>query len=192
MALYGGPMHPVIGLCGLFVSLICIAAGPASQPSAAAKARQKWENAVLVFGDETTGEWSLRLRDKDVDGPHQFHFRDLWKYDRQSKQWVKYKSTPSDRVIAPPAEQHDEPDQVLVDLPIDPETVGLFYARWRMDDVDGATFFRLGPIAADKPASPAEKPQPGQMRANVPVDKKHSVPELIPDPRVVCEKDKRQ
>lgn len=185
-------MRPAIVMCGISVWLACVAAGPASQPSAASKARQKWETAVLVFGDESTGEWSLRLRDKDVDGPHQFHFRDLWKYDRSSKQWVKCKSTPSDMVIAPPAEQRDEPDQVLVDLPIDPETVGLFYARWRMDDVNGATFFRLGPIAADKSPSATEKPQQGEMRANVPVDKKHSVPELIPDPRVVCEKDKRQ
>ena len=178
--------------CGLLLMGICLAAGPASRPSETAKARQKWENAVLVFGDETTGEWSLRLRDKDVDEPHQFHFKDLWTYDRRSKQWVKYKSTPSDSMIAPPAQQQDEPDQVLVNLPIDPETVGLFYARWRMDDVDGATFFRLGPIAADKSPAPAEIPRPGTMRANVPVDKKHSVPELIPDPRVVCEKDRHQ
>ena len=170
-----------------------IAAGPASQPSDAAKARQKWEAAVLVFGDETTGEWSLRVRDKDVDGPHQFHFKDLWTYERAKKQWVKCASKPSDAVMAPPAQKKgdDEPDQVLVDLPIDPEKVGLFYARWRVDDVDGATFFRLGPGPADRSAA-GEKAQPGQMRAAVPVDKAHSVTELIPDPRVVCEREEKK
>jgi len=60
-----------------------------------------------------------------------------------------------------------------------------------MDDVDGATFFRLGPAPADRSAANS-KPQPGQMRANVPVDKTHSVTEFIPDPRVACEKDARK
>lgn len=181
-------MRPAEFTAGLLVLWMCVAAGPASQPSADAKVRQKWENAILVFGDDSTGQWSLRLRDKDVDAPHQFHFKDLWTYDRQSKQWVKCKSTPSDMVVAPAAHPQDEPDQVLVDLPIDPETVGLFYARWRMDDITGATFFRLGP-APQNSAAPADKPRPGTMRANVPVDKTHSVPEFIPDPRVACEKD---
>lgn len=171
---------------------LAIAAGPASQPSQAAKARQKWEAAVLVFGDQSTGEWSLRVRDKDVDVPHQFHFKELWTYDRAKKQWVKWPSKPSDTVIAPAAQKkdNDEPDQVLVDLPIDPDKVGLFYARWRMDDVDGATFFRLGPSPTDRSA-PKEKAQPGQMKTAVPIDKQHSVTEFIPDPRVVCERDKK-
>src|SRR5690348_6354815 len=117
-------MRHVVVVFGLLIVSICTAAGPASQPSSA-KARQKWENAVLVFGDESTGEWSLRIRDKDVDGPHQFHFRDLWTYDRKTRQWVKCKSKPSDAVMVQPAQPQDEPNQVLAELPIDPETVGL-------------------------------------------------------------------
>lgn len=186
-------MRPVL-FVGVIISIFASAApaqGPTSRPAETARARQRWERAVIVFGDESTGQWSLRIRDKDVDVPRQFHFKELWTYDRKTKKWVKVASKPSDSVMAPPGPQKkdddSEPDQVLVDLPIDPDTVGLFYARWRVDQIDGATFFRLGPVAASGSAPQGKRPA-GSMQASVPVDKTHSEADFIPDPRIACEK----
>src|SRR5689334_18462434 len=60
----------------LFLALIAGGKLGAADDSKA-KARAYWENVVMFYGDEETGEWSLRIRDKDVHNRAWFEFLEL-------------------------------------------------------------------------------------------------------------------
>ena len=164
------------------------AAAPTSQP--VDPERQRWENSILFYGDESTGEWSLRIRDKDVDQQRNFTLSEIWTFDWPSKKWVKMGTTPISTTMVTaaqrPADKQEE-DQILVDLPIEQGQMGLFYAKWKVDTVRGSTFFRVGPGLEDKSKMPKKQPPEGKIVAVVPIDIHHAVAAYIPDPRVVCE-----
>ena len=63
----------------------------------------------------------------------------------------------------------------------------MFYAKWRVDQVQGSTFFRVGPGLKDKSKMPREQPPEGKIVAVVPIDINHVEAAYIPDPRTVCE-----
>jgi len=95
--------------------------------------------------------------------------------------------------ILPPAEKADTapPDtQVIAELPIQPNTVGLYYAKWRVNDaLDGATLCRIGPGLVGKDAKPATDRAPQKVPAGmipevVPLSLNKAELMVIPDPRL--------
>ena len=162
---------------------------PADEPD---PVRLKWENAVLFYGDEDTGQWSLRIRDKDVDQQHEFRFRELWQFDWPSKKWVKISTTPSTTTMLPAADRPKDsgpPDQILAELPIADDQMGLFYAKWNVDEVKGSTYFRVGPGLKEKSPLQKKKPPEGKVLGIVPIDINHIEAAFIPDPHIVCERE---
>ena len=111
-------------------------------PSAKRRA-DHWENVVLWFGDEETGEWSLRIRDTDVHDRGWFEFLELWQFDRKEQRWVQLKSEKIAKAIVMPKDKtSDQPEkeQTLYELKeIEPKTAGLWYAKWKIDDIECAT-----------------------------------------------------
>lgn len=167
---------------------------PATRPSKADAERAKWENRIQFYGDETTGEWSLRIRDADVDTKRLFRLRELWTYSRESKRWERMTTDalsawmlPPGKKKAEPGEEADpDPTQTVANLPIDKGQVGLYYAKWSVDDVRGATFCRIG-TGLDKKSDYVHKPAAeGQIWVVLPIDVNHSVPAYIPSPEVAC------
>jgi hypothetical protein len=167
------------------------ARAPASQPATEDPERKKWESRILFFGDESSGEWSLRIRDQDVDQVHQFRMPELWTYERQTKRWTMLGTTPYKTTMVLPDQKPDaqkgEPNQILIVLPIEQDQVGLYYAKWAVDEVKGSTFFRIGPGLDKKSDRLKEKPPSGKIAAIIPLDLKHAEAAMITDPRVACE-----
>jgi hypothetical protein len=183
-----------IAACAMAVKLQPkAAAGPTSKPSASTD-RAKWEGRILFFGDEATGEWSLRVHDADVDAQRQFRLRQLWTYNRESKRWERMGTHVLSAWMLPPGKTKQDPDaepdpdhtQTLAELPIEKDEVGLFYAKWSVDDVRGATFCRIG-TGLDKKSDYVHKPPAeGQIWVVLPVDINHSVPAFIANPELAC------
>ena len=195
-------LRPILIACAITIGGLCAAGAPTTKPSEASssrpssqqqKQRQRWENAILFYGDEATGEWSLRIRDKDIDAQHEFRLRELWNYDSKADRWIKLTSDPARATIVPPDQRpaSASPDEILVVLPIEREQVGLYYARWRVDEIDGATFCRLGPGLRQRSPLEKQKPPPDKIYVVVPLDLKHAEPRFIPDPRIACEAEKQ-
>jgi hypothetical protein len=181
-------------LVAAFESRSLAADEPTSKPSQADAERAKWENKIQFYGDESTGAWSLRIRDADIDTKRLFRLREFWTYNRESKRWERMTTDPLSAWMLPagkkkaePGEDADaDPTQTLADLPIDKGQVGLFYAKWSIDDVRGATFCRIG-TGLLKKAEYIHKPAPeGQIWVVLPIDVSHSVPAYIPLPELAC------
>jgi len=165
---------------------------PVREKSEADRQREYWENAILVFGDEDNGRWQLRVHDKSVKAQAQFKYLELWQYDRKTKQWVKADDNAVAYTMVPPGQKAKDadPDQILIELPIEPGFVGLYYAKWRVNEVHGGTFFRLGPGLREHSPMEKQRPPVGRIYAAVPLDEKTAEPAFVPDPRVACEADK--
>jgi hypothetical protein len=174
-------------------SQIANAAEPTSKPSDNPEERAKWSSRILFWGDEISGEWSLRIRDQDVDARHQFRLRQLWMYDREAKRWVRLGTTMLSSWMVPAKQKKQDPDnpdtdaaQTLAVLPIGKDQVGVYYAKWMVDDVHGTTFCRIGPGLKNK-ADYAHKPPPeGKVWVALPIDRNHAEPAYIPDPAIAC------
>lgn len=154
----------------------------------------KWENRIVFFGDEATGEWSLRIHDGDVDTKRQFKLYELWTYNRESKHWERTGTEVISAWMLPPGKKKQdtdaEPDpdqtQILAELPINKDQVGLFYAKWKVDDIQGATFCRIGTGLENKSDYVHKPPPEGQIWVVLPIDNNHSVPAFIPNPEIAC------
>lgn len=159
-------------------------------PSAREKARQRWENVVLFYGDEETGDWSLRIRDKDVHDKGWFEFIELWQFDRKDQHWhIVPTEKVSTAVVLPKNKPSDAPPdtQVLYPLKEIPEqTAGLWYAKWRMDGIEGGTLMRIGTARTARNFAPKGNPPAGWIKIAVPIDLEKSEAMVIPDPRVAC------
>ena len=150
-----------------------------------AETRRKWENIVQFYGQEDTNLFSLAIYDRDAKDNGEFHFKEIWKYDRDKKEWVKMNAA-SKVVKAVPANQRNRTEgpvdaQILINLPIKIQDVGLYYAKWTIDGVSATTYMRLGPNARDK-TSPGKAPT-GYMVEQVPVNTDKAEMAIIPDPR---------
>lgn len=180
---------------GAAVVLAAMVAAPAlpsmAQPAAAAAdakeeqaVRQKWENIVQFYGEEESSRFSLRILDRDAKEEADFVFKEIWKYDRENKKWVKMDAPPQARKAVPADQKRGDapPDsQVLAELPIRIEDVGLYYAKWTMNGVPCATYMRLGPRARDR-TDPGKAPA-GYMKDDVPISVDKAELQIIPDPR---------
>lgn len=177
-------------------ALLCrpLLAGTKSDSSNSDAERLKWDNRVLFFGDEATGEWSLRIHDKDVDVQRQFKLLELWTYNRESKHWERMGTDVLSSWMLPPGKKKQDPDaepdpdqtQILAELPIEKDQVGLFYAKWSVDDVKGATFCRIGTGLEKKSDYAHKAPPEGEIWVVLPIDINHSVPAYIPNPEIAC------
>jgi len=146
--------------------------------------RKKWENIVQFYGEEDSNRFSLRIFDQDAKEEGQFHFKEVWKYDREKKQWAKMEAPSKMTKVVPAAQKpKDAPpnSQALADLPITIQDVGLYYAKWDIDGIACATYMRLGPTARDR-TSPGKAP-PGHMVEQVPLNTDKAEMQIIPDPR---------
>lgn len=152
-------------------------------------ARQHWESVVVWFGDEDTGEWSLRIRDQDVHERGWFEYLELWQFDLKEERWVQLKVDKFAKAIVLPKQKGtDQPEgnQTLVELKeIEPKTAGLWFAKWKVDDVPCSTYMKVGG-ARPKDNLAEKKEIPGMLRTVVPIDLDNSVWMYIPDPRVYC------
>jgi hypothetical protein len=187
-------MSRSVPFAAILLSLLTSARG-ATTPAEKSKAdrdREYWENAVIVYGDEDTGRWQLRVRDESVKARTQFKYLEMWQYDRKTKQWVKTDDHAVAYTMLPHGQKAKDAnkDQILVELPIEPGFVGLFYAKWRAGEVYGGTFFRLGPGLREHSALEKQKPPEGKIYATIPIDEKTAEPGFVPDPRIACEKDR--
>jgi hypothetical protein len=160
------------------------AAEPKQQTKEELAIRQKWENIVQFYGEEESNQFSLRILDRDAKEEGQFLFKEIWNYDREKKEWVKM-NAPERAVKVVPASQKPKlspPDsQVLTDLPISIQQVGLYYAKWTIDGIACSTYIRLGPRARDR-KDPGKAP-PGHMKDDVPLNTDNAEIQIIPDPR---------
>lgn len=197
------PLKPVAGTCALAIFVIVsihdarAAKKPAEPPPASQPVeeptpdRKTWEKRVIFYGDEATGEWSLRIRETDVDRQRPFIFREIWQYDREKKRWIKLNTTPISSVMVPAARRHKNPDddetEILAYLPVERDQGGLYYAKWKVNDVSGSTYCRVGPGLDDPNALPTGKQPEGMIVAVVPIDLRHSQALIIPDPRIACD-----
>lgn len=187
----------MIGLL-LATGAASLRAGPTSKPSSADTERLKWMSRIIFFGDEATGEWSLRIHDRDVDAQRQFKLRELWTYNRDSKHWERTGTTVLSAWMLPPGKKKqdptDDPDpdptQILAELPIDKDQVGLFYAKWTVDDIPGATFCRIGTGLQNKADYVHKAPPEGKIWVVLPIDLNHSIPAFVPNPEIACKSGK--
>ena len=167
-----------------------------AKPKSDAEAeRLKWMSRIIFFGDEATGEWTLRIHDRDVDVQRQFKLHELWTYNRQTKHWERTGTTVLSAWMLPPgAKKKQDPDaepdpdstQILAELPIDPDQVGLFYCKWTVDDIEGTTFCRIGTGLPKKEDYVHKAPPEGQIWVVLPIDLKHSIPAFVPNPEIAC------
>ena len=155
--------------------------------------RLKWEAQIVFFGEEDTGNWSLRVQDKAVRERNVLQYTELWKFDAEAKKWVKVDDgAEAVRVLAPVEKPDTAPEgtQVIAELPIRPNTVGLYYAKWRVNNrIDGATLCRIGPGLTGEDARPATdraplKVPPGMIPEVVPLSINKAELMVIPDPRL--------
>ncbi|QOV87353.1 hypothetical protein [Humisphaera borealis] len=146
--------------------------------------RIKWQNIVQFYGQEDTNLFSLAIYDRDAKEEANFQFKEIWKYDRDKKEWVKMDAAP--RVVKVQlASQRNKAEgpvdaQILINLPIKIQDVGLYYAKWSIDDVACATYTFLGTRARDRTVP--GKPKPGYKVEDVPVSIDKSELQIIPDP----------
>jgi hypothetical protein len=155
--------------------------------------RSVWEARIIFYGEEDTGAWSLRVQDRAVRERAILRYTELWKFDLETKKWVKVDDGAEAVRILPPAEKADtapQDTQVVAELPIQPNTVGLYYAKWRVNDaIDGATLCRIGPGLVGKDAKPATDRAPlkvpqGMIPEVVPLSLNKAELMVIPDPRL--------
>jgi hypothetical protein len=191
-------------LCFALLSATCLvalqsriafaaSAAPTSQPADTPEERAKWMGRIQFWGNETTGEWSLRIKDADVDKQRLFRLRQLWMYDRQAKRWVRLGTTMLASWMLPANKKKRDPDnpdtdgaQTLAVLPIDKDQVGIYYAKWTVDGVHGTTFCRIGPGLKNKADYLHKEPPEGHIWVALPLDRDHAEPAVIPDPEVAC------
>jgi hypothetical protein len=159
------------------------------QPDPKAAARAHWESVVIWFGDEETGEWSLRIRDEDVHARGWFEFTELWHFNRETQAWEEIKVEKFARAIVLPQQKtSDQPktEQTLVELKdIEPQTAGLWFAKWKIDDVPCTTLMKVGGARPKNKLDP-KSPGPGLVSIIVPIDLNTSEWAYIPDPRIFC------
>lgn len=165
--------------------------GAAAKAADKARERLKWMSRIVFFGEEDTGRWSLRIQDRDATERATIRYSELWKYDPGTKKWVKVDDRAATAEVVPAAEKPANAptgSQVIASLPIKEGEVGLFYAKWRVNDgIDGATFCQLGPGLSPEAAKRARKPlkvPPGMIMAVVPLSTNKAEFQVIPDPRV--------
>jgi hypothetical protein len=180
----------VLGM-GLFVGgqdLLAQSKAPARQPAAAAPKedpdRAKWEARITFFGEEETNLISLRILDRDAVEEGDFALRSLWKFDVDKNAWAEVQ-LPKQVVRIRTKDRKPEgspPDsQVLADLGIKVQDVGLYYVHWSVDGVKGSTYLRLGPQAQSR--KPPGAAGPGQKIEDVPVNIDNAKLMVIPDPQ---------
>ncbi len=179
-------------LTSLFFCAVARAERPATNP--ADRQRQAWENVIQFYGDEDTNEWSLRIQDRNVAGRATFAMLELWRYDAAAKRWNVIAKPHLIATIVPPKEKPaDSPEdltQILYRLTeIEKGTYGLWFAKWRAEGVNGATFIRLGPARAPRKGGEDEKPPKGWLWEVVPLSLNEAEMRMIPDPRVFCVED---
>jgi len=165
------------------------AADPAKRPArggadANAAERAKWESAIVFFGEEDTGGYSIRILDKSVTEPANFKYLELWVYDVTEKRWIKVDDRIQEaHIILPKDKPQDAPDnQLLAEIPVNQEKVGLYYCKWQVNGIDGTTMTRIGPAHVGKPVDLGKIPD-GMIAADVPIDKNRGDRMIIPDPR---------
>src|SRR4051812_29738079 len=61
----------------------------AKEKAARDRERETWEARLIFYGEEDTGAWSLRVQDRAVRERSILRYTDLWKFDPESKKWVK-------------------------------------------------------------------------------------------------------
>ncbi len=165
-------------------------AGPSSRPARAAAdaeyaERVKWENVITFFGEEDTGRYSIRILDKTVPEPAKFKYLELWIYDLTEKRWIKVDDRVQDtRIVMPKDKPEDAPEgsQLLAEIPVNQDKIGLYYCKWQVNGIDGCTLTRIGPGHVGKPVSLGKIPD-GMAVYDVPIDKNHGERMLVPDPR---------
>jgi hypothetical protein len=151
------------------------------------KAREHWESVVLFYGEEDTGEWSLRIDDKNIHDRGWFELLELWHYNREKKAWEKLPTEKIQTAIVMPKDKPaDAPEgtEILVQLKeIRPFVAGIWYAKWRADGIDGATLMRVGSATIGPPKG---KPPKGTIAMIVPITLEKAEAAFIPDPRIYC------
>src|SRR6185437_6495005 len=173
------------GITALAMGLLPINMACGAEPqakSAKQLAREHWENVVLFFGDEETGEWSIRIRDQDVHNRGRFEYLELWQFERASNRWVQIKTEKFAKAIVLPSQKRaDDPvgNQSLVELKeIEPRTAGIGYAKWKIDDVEGGTLMRVGTAKTSNHID--SQPPSGMIKMVVPIDLNKSETMIIP------------
>ena len=153
------------------------------------KEQYRWEQLIEFFGDEATDAWSLRIRDVNANERATFKYLELWKLDLKDKKWVKIDDEVREAQIVPASEKPADsvyPDtQMLAELPLKGDDLGLYFAKWRVNNrTDGATFTRLGPGTVTKQVTTLPTKLPvGWMLTVVPLDRNTAERQLVPDPR---------
>ena len=180
-----------LAAAALFVGIKAhpLGAAPASRPARAAAdpnaaERAKWQNVITFFGEEDTGRYSIRIVDNAVTEAASFKYLELWVYDLTEKRWNKVdERVQSARIVLPRDKPQDAPEgnQLLANIPVTQETIGLYYCKWQVNGIDGVTLTRIGPGHVGKPVDLGPIPA-GMIVADVPVDKSHGERMLIPDP----------
>jgi hypothetical protein len=172
-----------------FVTQRAIAGPPSRERTPKEIERDRWENLVLFYGDEDTGEWSLRIDDKSVSQRAWFEWLELWQFDPNDGAWHNVKTDKFAKpIVLPKQKGTDQPEgnQVLVKLEeIPPQTAGLWYAKWRVDGTNCGTVMRIG-TNRTKNHVQIEAPPPGMIKMAVPITLEKAVGMIIPDPRVYC------
>jgi len=178
-----------VSFCFGLIVQIARAERPATNP--ADQGRQAWEKIIQFYGDEETSNWSLRIADKNVAARATFTMLELWRFDVSASEWKLVDKPHAVAVIVPPDQKPtDAPDdetQILYQLSeITPGTYGLFYAKWRADGINGATFIRLGASRVPRKGGQGDKAPKGWLWVVVPLNLNKAELRMIPDPRVFC------
>lgn len=153
--------------------------------------RKHWESVVYGYIDKDTGGWSLRIDDANVTERSKFEWREIWQFNPKDKAWHSIYTPKFTKSIALPKDKSDdEPQtsQVLVNVEeIPAATPGLWYAKWRIDDIPGGTMLRVGPkqLAKEGVQPPSA---PGVISVSVPTSMDKSEAMIVPDPRIYCVK----
>src|SRR6476646_2734646 len=91
------------------------AAPPAKGASDAHQQMLKWFAKITFFGEEETGNWSLRIYDKDATERATIKYVELWKYDVDGKKWVKVdEGAPAARIVLPNEKPANSPPDTQV------------------------------------------------------------------------------
>lgn len=154
----------------------------------------KWEQKLVFYGEEDTGDWSLRIYDKSVTEKAKVKYLELWKYDVDSKTWIKVDDSVAVANVVMPADKPNNAPadtQIIANLPIQPNTVGIYYAKFRVNDsIDGGSYCKIGPGLVGRAAKEAEehllRPPAGYIVADVPLTISSAKRMIIPDPRSHC------
>jgi hypothetical protein len=173
----------VVSCLVLLALVISPAWGDAKEDQAT---RRKWESIVVFYGQEDTNRFSLAIQDANAKEEGEFHFKEVWKYDRQKKEWVKMNAAAKATKALPANKRPRGADgpvdaQILVDLPIQIQDVGLYYAKWTLNEIPCTTYMFLGTRARDR-TIPGKAP-PGHKVEDVPVSVDKSELQIIPDPQ---------